>query len=209
MCKYLKPLSCVVFAMLLGASAGYADDQKPSLDETQQWLKDHEGDFTSTFTFSNSSQNVYDMSIQRVEIVLKKYHAKDTPFPGCMIHFYGNIHIEGLDTDSDGGLVTTFRAEGVSDVIEIRKFDRKDLGPEAQHFDAQDCYCLIITQKDPNSDAIDMSNLGVPFLQRQELHYITIPIANYAMAERLAKALRHGIQLIQAQTAAEAKPEVF
>jgi hypothetical protein len=51
-----------------------------------------------------------------------------------------------------------------------------------------------------------MGNLGVPFLEWHELHYIVIPITDYAMAQRLAKALHRGIQLIHAETATGTEP---
>jgi hypothetical protein len=213
--KYFNLLAWITLATLMGvrgeasgaASVDTTDDQGPTLGQTKDWLKDHGKDFTSSFSFSNDSQKHFIMTIQKVEFVLKKYRPQTTPYPGCMIRFYANIQIKDYDSDNDGGAIATFRAEDVSDVVEVRKLDQKDLGPAAQDFDANGCYGLVITQKDPNSDAIKMANLGVPFLEWHELHYIVIPITDYTMAQRLAKALHRGIQLIQAQTAA--KPEPF
>jgi hypothetical protein len=205
--KYVSLLVCIALATLIGASVGKADDQGPTLAATQQWLVDHQNDFTSSCSFSNASQNSFIMTIQKVGILLKKYNPKEAPFPGCLVHFYGKIHVEAYDSNNAYEAVATFRAEDVSDEVEVRKLDQKDLGPEAQGFDAQGCYGLVIRPKEPNSNTIEMTNLGIPYLQRQELHYIVIPIADYAMAGRLAKALHRGIQLIQAQVAA--KPELF
>ncbi|HWZ95513.1 MAG TPA: hypothetical protein VNW30_09990 [Opitutaceae bacterium] len=208
--KYFNLLAWIILATLMGArvgaSAGTANDQGPTLGETRDWLKDHGKDFTSSFAFSNDSQKHFVMTIRKIEFVLKKNHPDAKP-PGCMIRFYANIQVKDYADDNDGGSVATFRAEDVSDAVEVRKLDQKDLGPDALGFDAQGCYALIITQKDPNSDAIKMANLGVPFLQWHELHYIVIPVSDYAMAQRLAKALHRGIQLIQALTVA--KPEPF
>jgi hypothetical protein len=212
--KYLSPLAWIVLATWIGvsveasggASAGNAGDQGPTLGVTKDWLKEHENDFTSSFSFSNDSHKRFVMTVQRVGFILQKYRPKADP-PGCVIHFYASIRIKDYDNDNSGGAVATFRAEDVSDVVEVRKLDSKDLGPDAQDFDAQGCSCLVITPKDPNSDLIKMSNLGAPFLQWHELHYIVIPVTNYALAQRLANALHHGIQLIQAQAAA--KPEAF
>jgi hypothetical protein len=209
--KYLYPLAWMVLALLIGvrvaAGEGKADDKGPTLGETKDWLNEHGKEFTSSFSFSNDSKKRFIMSIQKIEFVLKKYRPKSTFYPGCTIRFYANIQVKDYDSDNDGGMSATFRAEDVSDVVQVRKLESKDLGPDARDFDAQGCYGLVITQKDPNSDAIEMANLGVPFLEWHELHYIVIPIADYAMAQRLAKALHRGIQLIQAQTAA--KPEAF
>ncbi|HXA14240.1 MAG TPA: hypothetical protein VNW23_03865 [Opitutaceae bacterium] len=205
--KYLSLLVCIAFATLIGVSVGKADDQEPTLAATQQWLVDHQNDFTSACSFSNDSQNSFVMTIQKVGILLKNYNPKEAPFPGCLVHFYGKIHVEAYDSNNAYEAVATFRAEDVSDVVEVRKLDQKYLGPEAQNFDARGCYCVVIRSKEPNSNTIEMNNLGVPYLQRQELHYIVIPIADYALAGRLAKALHHGIQLIQAQMAT--KPEAF
>jgi hypothetical protein len=209
--KYLHPLAWMVLAMLIGvrvgAGGGKADDQGPSLGDTKDWLKEHGKEFTSSFSFSNDSQKRFVMTIQKVEFAFKKYHPGTTPYPGCVIHFYANIQVKDFDSNNDGGEIATFRAEDVSDVVQVRKLESKDLGPGARDFDAQGCYGLVISQKDPNSDAIEMGNLGVPFLEWHELHYIVIPITDYDMAQRLAKALHRGIQLIQAQTAA--KPEAF
>jgi hypothetical protein len=208
--KYLHPLAWIILALLIGArvgaSAGTEDDQGPSLGETKDWLTEHGKEFTSSFSFSNDSHKRFIMTIQKIEFVLKKYHPKTTPYPGCVIHFYANIQIKDFDSNNDGGEIATFRIEDVSDIVQVRKLESKDLGPNAQGFDAQGCYCLVISQKDPNSDAIEMGNLGVPFLEWHELHYIVIPITNYAMAQRLAKALHHGIQLIQAKTAVSPGP---
>jgi hypothetical protein len=208
--KYLHPLAWMVLALLIGVgvgtSEGKADDQGPSLGDTRDWLNDHGKDFTSSFSFSNDSQKRFILTIQRIEFVIKKYRPKATPYPGCVIHFYANIQIKDYDSNNDGGEIATFRAEDVSDVVQVRKLEAKDLGPDARDFDAQGCYGLVITRKDPNSDAIEMGNLGVPFLQWHELHYIVIPITDYAMAQRLAKALHRGIQLIQAETAAKPQP---
>jgi hypothetical protein len=208
--KYLHPLVWIVLALLIGANvgagAGTADDQGPTLGDTKDWLKDHGREFTSSFSFSNDSQKHFIVTIGKIEFVLKKYRPKATPYPGCVIHFYANIQIKDYDSNNDGGEIATFRAEDVSDAVQVKKLEAKDLGPDARDFDAHGCYCLVITQKDPNSDAIEMGNLGVPFLQWHELHYIVIPITDYAMAQRLAKALHRGIQLIQAQTAAKPQP---
>jgi hypothetical protein len=211
--KYLNRLVWIALVTLIGVNAGAgsgtgagnADDQGPTLGATKDWLKDHKNDFTSSFSFSNDSHKRFVVTVQRVEFMLKKYRPKATP-PGCTIHFYANIRIKDYASDNDGGTVATFRAEDVSDVVEVRKLASKDLGPDAQDFDAQGCYCLVITQKDPNSDAIKMTNLGAPFLQWHELHYIVIPVTNYALAQRLANALHRGIQLIQEQTAAKSEP---
>jgi hypothetical protein len=209
--KYFHPLAWMILALLIGArvaaGADQAEAQGPSLGDTKDWLKEHGNEFTSSFSFSNDSQKRFIMTIQKIEFVLKKYRPKATPYPGCVIHFYANIQVKDFDSNNDGGEIATFRAEDVSDVVEVRKLESKDLGPGAQGFDAQGCYGLVITQKDPNSDAIEMANLGVPFLEWHELHYIVVPITDYALAQRLAKALHRGIQLIQAQTAA--KPEPF
>jgi hypothetical protein len=208
--KYFYPLAWMILALLIGArvaaSVGNADDQGPSLGDTRDWLKEHGKDFTSSFSFSNDSRKHFIMTIQKIEFVLKRDHPKTTPYPACMIRFYANIQVKDFDNDNDGGAIATFRAEDVSDAVEVRKLDQKDLGPGVRDFDAQGCYGLIITQKDPNSDAIKMANLGVPFLQWHQLHYIVIPITDYAMAQRLAKALHRGIQLIQAETATGTEP---
>ncbi len=209
--KYLHPLAWMVLALLIGtgieASADDATDQGPTLGDTKDWLNEHGKEFTSSFSFSNDSQKRFIVTIQKIEFVLKKYRSKSTFYPGCTIHFYANIQIKDFDSNNDGGEIATFRAEDVSDVVQVRKLASTDLGPAAQDFDANGCYCVVITQKDPNSDAIEMGNLGVPFLEWHELHYIVIPIADYALAQRLAKALHRGIQLIQAET--PAKPEAF
>jgi hypothetical protein len=209
--KYLHPLAWMILVLLIGArvatGADQAVDQGPTLGETKDWLKDHGKEFTSSFSFSNDSQKRFVMTIQKIEFALKKYRPKSTYYPGCTIRFYANIQVKDFDSNNDGGEIATFRAEDVSDAVQVRKLESKDLGPDARDFDAQGCYGLVITQKDPNSDAIEMANLGVPFLQWHELHYIVIPITDYAMAQRLAKALHRGIQLIQAQT--PAKPEPF
>jgi hypothetical protein len=209
--KYLSPLIWTVLATLIGvrveASTGNTDDQGPTLSETRDWLKNHGSDFTSSFSFSNDSHKNFTLTVQKVEFLFKKYHPNASPFEGCMVHFYASIHIKEDESDSDGGAYATFRAEDVSDVVEVRKLKQEDLGPDAQGFDAQGCYGLVITPKDNKSDAIAMANLGAPFLQWHKLSYIVIPITDYAMAQRLAKALHHGIQLIQAQTTA--KPESF
>jgi hypothetical protein len=208
--KYLHPLAWMALALLIGvsvgASAGTADDQGPTLGETKDWLNEHGKEFTSSFSFSNDSQKCFVMTIQKIEFVLKKYRPKSTPYPGCVIHFYANIQIKDFDSNNDAGEIATFRAEDVSDAVQVRKLASTDLGPDARGFDAKGCYCLVITKKDPNSDAIEMGNLGVPFLEWHELHYIVIPITDYAMAQRLAKALHRGIQLIQGQTAAKTEP---
>jgi hypothetical protein len=208
--NYLHPLAWMVFALLIGvrveASAGDAADQGPTLDATKDWLKDHGKDFTSSFSFSNDSHKRFIMTIQGVGIVFRKYRSKDKP-PGCIIIFYANIHNQDDEIDNDAGAAATFRAEDVSDAVQVRKLASTDLGPNAQGFDGQGCYGVVITPKDPNSNAIEMVSLGVPFLEWHKLPYIVIPIGNQAMAERLGKALHHGIQLIQAQTAA--KPDAF
>jgi hypothetical protein len=208
--KYLSPLLWITLAMLFGASveasAGTADDHGPSLGETKDWLKDHGKDFTSSFSFSNDSRKRFTMTIQKIEFVLRKYDPDDTPAPGCVIHFYANIHIKEDNSDGNAGEIATFRAEDVSDAVEVRKLEQKDLGPAVRDFDAQGCYGLVITQKDPNSDAIKMANLGTPYLEQHALPYIVIPVTNYALAQRLAKALHRGIQLIQAKTVVNPGP---
>ncbi|HXC01508.1 MAG TPA: hypothetical protein VNU49_02575 [Opitutaceae bacterium] len=209
--KYLHSLAWMVLALLIGAAVGAraddATDQGPSLSDTKDWLNEHGKEFTSSFSFSNDSQKRFIVTIQKIEFVLKKYRPKSTFYPGCTIHFYANILVKDFDSNNDGGEIATFRAEDVSDVVQVRKLASTDLGPAVQDFDAQGCYAVVITQKDPNSDAIEMGNLGVPFLEWHELHYIVIPITDFALAQRLAKALHRGIHLIQAET--PAKPEAF
>jgi hypothetical protein len=208
--KFLHPLAWIALATLIGirveAGADNAADQGPTLGETKDWLKDHGKDFTGSFSFSNDSHKRFVMTIQKIEFVLKKYRPQTTPYPGCVIHFSAKIEVKDFDSNNDGGEIATFRAEDVSDVVQVRKLESKDLGPDARDFDAQGCYGLVVTEKDPNSDAIEMGNLGVPFLEWHELHYIVIPITDYAMAQRLARALHRGIQVIQAQTAAKPQP---
>jgi hypothetical protein len=208
--KSLQPLVWMALVLLIGAragaSAGTADDHGPSFGETKDWLKDHGKDFTSSFSFSNDSHKHFTMTIQRIEFVLRKYDPDDTPAPGCVIHFYATIHIQEDNSDDNGGEIAAFRAEDVSDVVEVRKLEEKDLGPAVRDFDAQGCYGLVITQKDPNSDAIKMANLGTPYLEQHALPYLIIPVTNQALAERLAKALHRGIQLIQAKTAVSPGP---
>jgi hypothetical protein len=197
----------MAIAMLLGASAGYADDKGPSLGATQDWLVDHQNDFTSSCTFSNASQNSFTMTIHKVEIVLQRFDPNNSPIQGCQVHFYGNVRVEAYGTDNAYEATATFKAEDVSDVVAVRKLQLRDVGVDADSFNYLGAYCVVLKPKDQNDKTTGMTNLGIPYLPRQELNYIAIPISDRAMADRLAKALHHGIRLIHAQMTA--KPEAF
>src|ERR1035441_8439103 len=104
MYKYLPPLAWMVLAMVIGvsvgASAGTADDQGPTLGDTKDWLNKHGKEFTSSFSFSNDSQKRFIMTIQKIEFVLKKYRPESTYYPGCTIRFYANIQVKDFDSDN-------------------------------------------------------------------------------------------------------------
>jgi hypothetical protein len=204
-----------VLALAAGAGVGRADDRGPTLQATQQWLSEHENDFTSSFSFTTSGRKgaVCSLTIQGIAISLARYDSKRVT-PGCHVVLSGNSHETPADkrgkpssSDVDYSLTADFRAEMVKDAVEIRKLDGKDIGANARNFDPQGCYCLVIAPLDANSNAVEMTGLGAgKDVGEEALHYIVIPIKDHEMAQRLANALHHGIQLIQAEAAANPEP---